>query len=54
MKVKYVNNSSVSLTNGEIYEVLSIEDGPFSITDNTGETYLFYPEEFEIVPDAEP
>lgn len=53
MKVRYIDNSSVSLTNGEIYEVLSIEYGLFSITDNTGETYLFYPEEFEVISKAE-
>lgn len=53
MKVKYINNSSVSLTNGEIYEVLSIDGGLFNIIDNTGDAYLFYPEEFEVVPDAE-
>lgn len=27
MKVKYIGQSDVSLTNGKIYEVLSVEEG---------------------------
>ena len=51
MKVKYINKSDVSLTNGKIYDVLSVEKGWFRIVDNTGEDYLFSPDEFEKVED---
>ena len=51
MKVKYINKSYVSLTNGKIYDVLSVEKGWFRIVDNTGEDYLFSPDEFEKVED---
>lgn len=49
MKVKYINETDVSLTNGKVYEVLSIERGWYRIVDDTEEDYLFSPEEFEIV-----
>ena len=49
MKVKYIDESDVSLTNGKIYEVLSIEHGWYRIVDNTDEDYLFSPDEFEVV-----
>lgn len=49
MKVKYIGKSDCSLTNGKIYEVISIEKTCYRIVDDTEEDYLFYPEEFEIV-----
>lgn len=49
MKIKYNGNTSVSLTNGKIYEVISIEKECFRIIDDTDEDYLFSPEEFEII-----
>lgn len=49
MKVKYINESDVSLTNGKIYEVIKIESGWYRITDDTGEDYLFDPKEFEVL-----
>lgn len=49
MKVKYINESDCSLTNGAIYEVINIEKGLYRIIDDSGEDYLFYPKEFEIV-----
>lgn len=49
MKVKYIGKSDPSLTNGKIYEVLSIEKTCYRIVDNTDEDFLFLPEEFEIV-----
>jgi len=49
MKVKYINESDVSLTNGKIYEVIAVEYGWYRIIDDTDEDYLFSPEEFEIV-----
>ena len=49
MKVKYINKTDVSLTNGKIYEVMAIERDWYRIVDDTDEDYLFSPEEFEIV-----
>lgn len=49
MKVKYIGETDVSLTNGTIYEVLGVESGCYRIVDNTDEDYLFMPEEFEII-----
>jgi len=51
MKIKYIGESDASLTNGKIYEVMSIESGWFRIIDDSGEDYLFSPEEFKIVED---
>ena len=51
MKVKYKGNSSVSLTKGKEYEVISVEKGWYRIVDDTEEDYLFAPDEFEIVED---
>ncbi len=49
VKVKYINESNYSLTNGKTYEVIGVEQGWYRIVDNSGEDYLFSPEEFEIV-----
>ncbi len=49
MKVRYIGESDVSLTNGKIYDVLSIESDWYRIIDNTEDDYLFNPEEFEEV-----
>lgn len=49
MKIKYIGETDVSLTNGKIYEVISIEETLLRIIDDTGEDYLFPPEEFEIL-----
>lgn len=49
MKVRYINESDISLTKGKIYDVIAIEGGLYRIVDDTGEDYLFYPEEFEVV-----
>lgn len=51
MKVKYINETDYSLTNGRIYEVINIEKGLYRIIDNSDEDYLFYPEKFEVVED---
>lgn len=51
MKVKYKNETDLSLTNGKIYDVISIEGSLYRIVDDTDEDYLFYPEEFDIVSD---
>ena len=49
MKVRYINESGVSMTKGKIYDVIAVENGLYRIVDDTGEDYLFYPEEFEVV-----
>ena len=49
MKVKYIGKSDVSLTNGKEYEVIDTDCGYYRIVDNTGEDYLFPPEEFETI-----
>lgn len=42
MRVKYKGKSSVSLTNDEEYEVISVEKGWYRIVDDTDEDYLFF------------
>ena len=49
MRVKYTGETDVSLTEGKEYEVIATEGGLFRIVDDTGEDYLFYPEEFEVI-----
>ena len=49
MIVKYIGETDYSLTNGKEYEVLGIEEGYYRIVDNSGEDYLFAPEDFEII-----
>ena len=50
MKVMYKKQTEpFMLTNGKIYEVLSVERKYYRITDDTGEDYLYPPESFDIV-----
>ncbi len=49
MKVKYKGKSNVSLTNGKIYDVISVEKNSYRIVDDTDDDYLFSPDDFEIV-----
>ncbi len=49
MKIKYTGETDISLTNGKIYEVLSIKYETYQIVDDNGEEYFFPSEEFEIV-----
>lgn len=49
MKVKYKGETSISLTNGKIYDVISVEKGCYRLVDDTEEDYVFLPDEFEIV-----
>lgn len=52
MKVKYVGSKvSISLTEGKIYQVISIESGWYRIIDDTGEDYLYSPDDFEAIPE---
>lgn len=48
MKVKFIGKTEfLVLTNGKIYEVLSVEKGWYRIVDDSGEDYLYPPELFE-------
>ena len=47
MKVRYIGETSpVSLTYGEIYDVLSVEKEWYRIIDNSEEDYLYPPDEY--------
>lgn len=50
MKVKYTKETlSFMLTNGKVYDVISIERDWYRIVDDTDEDYLYPPELFEIL-----
>lgn len=50
MKVKFIGKTDpATFTNGEIYNVISVEHGWYRIVDKTNEDYLYPPELFEIV-----
>lgn len=50
MKVKYIGETEeLVLTNGKVYDILSIEDEWYRINDDSGDDYLYPPESFEIV-----
>lgn len=53
MKVKYLGETSfLELTNGKVYTVLSVEKDWYRIVDDSGEDYLYPPEDFEVVDSA--
>ena len=50
MKVKFIGQTEfLVLTNGKIYDVLSVEKGFYRIVDDSGEDYLYPPKYFEVV-----
>ena len=50
MKVRWLGKTeALILTNGKIYDVISIERGWYRVIDDSGEDYLYPPEVFEIV-----
>lgn len=54
LKVKWKGKTDYfGLTNGKIYDVLSVEKGWYRIVDETGEDYLYPPEKFEQVNETE-
>ncbi|WP_019134792.1 hypothetical protein [Kallipyga massiliensis] len=54
MKVKYTGkDEGISLTNNKIYEALGYECGFIRIIDDTGEDYLYDPENFKILENEE-
>lgn len=52
MRAKYSGKTEfLVLTNGKVYEVLSVERDWYRIVDDSGEDYLYPPELFELVND---
>lgn len=50
MKVRWLGKTtSLGLTNGEVYDVISIEKGWYRIVDNSEDDYLYPSTKFEIV-----
>lgn len=49
MRVRYIGETDVSLTNGKAYKVLSVESGWFRVVDDTEEDYIFPPDQFEVI-----
>lgn len=50
MKVKWKGKTDfLVLTNNKIYDVLSVENGWYRIIDDSGEDYLYPPEQFEVL-----
>lgn len=50
MKIKYIGETApFELTNGKIYDVISVENGWYRIKDDTGDDYLYPSRKFEIV-----
>jgi hypothetical protein len=50
LKVRYIKETKGGgLNNGQIYDVISVEEGWYRIIDNSDEDYLYPPELFEIV-----
>lgn len=50
MKIEYMGETSfLELTRGKTYKVLSVEKGWYRIIDDSGDDYLYPPDEFKIV-----
>ena len=50
MRAKYLGKTEfLVLTNGKVYEVLSVERDWYRIVDDSGEDYLYPPELIELV-----
>ena len=50
MKVKYLGETSfLELIHGKVYDVISIEKGWYRIIDDSGEDYLYPPDEFTVI-----
>ena len=52
LKVKWNGKTEfLVLTNGKIYDVLSVEKGWYRIVDDSGSDYLYPPDNFTIITD---
>lgn len=50
MKIRWKGKTDfLVLTNNKIYDVLAVEKGWYRIVDDSGEEYLYPPEQFEVV-----
>lgn len=50
MKVQWTGQTDFPvLTQGKIYDVISVEKGWYRVIDDSGEDYLYPPEQFEII-----
>lgn len=50
MKVRWKGKTDfLVLTHGKVYDVLAVEKGWYRIVDDSGEDYLYPPEQFEVV-----
>ena len=50
MKVKYIKDTiSLCLTKNKIYDVLATEKEWYRVVDDSGEDYLYPPENFQII-----
>lgn len=50
MKIKWKGKTEpFALTNGKVYDVISVEKGWYRLIDDSGEDYLYPPEQFDIV-----
>ena len=53
MKVKYLGETSfLELTHDKVYEVISVEKDWYRIIDDSGEDYLYPPNDFLVVEPA--
>ena len=52
MRVRYLDETSfLEMTHNKVYEVVSIEKGWCRLVDDSGEDYLYPPDELEVVVD---
>ena len=50
MIIKYLGETSfLELTNGKTYKVLAVEKGWYRIVDDSGEDYLYPPDNFAVI-----
>ena len=55
MIVTYIGEtSSLELTHGKDYDVISVEKGWYRIIDDSGEDYLYPPDQFTVKQDRDP
>lgn len=50
VKVRYIGATSpLELTNGKVYDVLSVKHGMYRVIDDTGEEYYYPADVFEVL-----
>ena len=53
MKAKWTGKTEfLVLTNGKVYDVISVEKGWYRVVDDSGEDYLYPPDQFVIVEEC--